>query len=66
MSLKTIINPDREEAERIKKAVKDNNGYCPCMLQKTPDTKCPCKNFREQSEPGLCHCGLMMKVEFDS
>jgi ferredoxin-thioredoxin reductase catalytic subunit len=41
-------------------AIKNNGGYCPCQLQKTPDTKCMCKEFREQ-EKGHCHCGLYVK-----
>lgn len=41
--------------------VKLNDGYCPCMIEKTEDTKCPCKDFREQKEPGLCHCGRFEK-----
>ena len=28
--------------------------YCPCKLLKTPDTKCPCKDFREGRG---CDCG---------
>lgn len=54
---------DKETVKRLQKAVKENDGYCPCELQKTPDTKCICKAFREQTEPGECHCGLYIKVE---
>ena len=39
-----------------------NGGYCPCAIEKNEDTKCICKEFREQ-ESGLCHCGRYMKVE---
>lgn len=56
-----ILNEDLREVERIKKALKENDGYCPCRLEKTPDTKCMCKEFREQSS-GFCHCGLYYKV----
>lgn len=42
--------------------VKANNGYCPCAVIKNEDTKCMCKAFREQTEPGLCHCGRYEKV----
>ena len=51
------------DLSRISKAVQDNNGYCPCMLNKSADTKCPCKVFREQSVEGECHCGRYVKVE---
>ena len=44
----------------IKEKVKANDGYCPCKIQHTPDTKCMCKEFREQ-ENGECHCGLYYK-----
>ena len=44
----------------ILQTVKDNGGYCPCRIQHTPDTKCMCKEFREQ-ENGECYCGLYYK-----
>lgn len=46
----------------VRKLVKQNGGYCPCAVTKTPDTKCMCKDFREQNVPGTCHCGLYEKV----
>lgn len=64
--LKVKPNPDKEEFVRVYKAVKENEGYCPCRLKKTEDTKCMCKEFREQTEEGLCHCGLYQKVKIDS
>ena len=51
------INPDFREA------VVKNNGYCPCLVERNEDTRCMCKDFREQKEPGPCHCGRFMKVE---
>ncbi len=58
MSLKIIeINPE------IRKAVKENQGYCPCAVWKTDDTECMCKEFREQTTPGPCRCGLYEKVD---
>lgn len=53
-----IITVDPSVAE----LVKQNDGYCPCAVFHTPDTKCICKEFREQEEPGLCHCGRYAKV----
>lgn len=43
-------------------AVDANGGYCPCMFEQNEDTFCQCKEFREQKEPGLCHCGRYEKV----
>ena len=55
------------EVERsIKTLVDNNDGYCPCAVNKTPDTKCICKEFREQQTPGLCHCGRYEKVYADA
>ena len=60
MRLRIIeIDPD------FKAEVDKNGGYCPCMFEKTPDTKCMCKQFREQiADPdfeGFCHCMLYYK-----
>lgn len=41
--------------------LKENDGYCPCRIEQTPDTKCMCKEFREQTNTGTCHCGLFIK-----
>lgn len=60
MKIKT--NPDREFAEQIRKALKENNGFCPCSLIKNEDTKCMCKAFREMKS-GMCHCGLFVKED---
>ena len=63
MSIK--INDDKELVEEIKKQLKENDGYCPCVLTKTPADKCMCKEFRKKIEsntPGLCHCGLFEVV----
>ena len=46
--------------EKIREALKENDNYCPCRIEKTDDTKCMCKEFREQ-ESGECHCGLYVK-----
>ena len=60
--MKIITNPDKEYVKEIKKQLKANSGYCPCRLEKNKDTKCMCKEFREQ-ESGMCHCGLYIKVQ---
>lgn len=63
--LKIIKNPDEEIVSEIKTRLKETEGNCPCVLPSawSADTKCPCKNFREQVVEGECHCGLFMKVE---
>lgn len=54
-------SPDKELVKTIREQLKSNGGYCPCALNKTPDTKCMCREFREMianKEMGSCHCGL--------
>lgn len=63
--MKIIKNPDLDIYNKVTKAVKDNDGYCPCMLVKNTDTKCICKAFIEQKELGECHCGRYVKVADD-
>jgi len=59
---KIVLNPDKVVVDYIRAKLKENDGYCPCRLNKTEDTKCMCKEFREQNEPGFCHCELYEKV----
>lgn len=59
--MKIRLSKDKELVAEIKQKLKANNNYCPCRLTKTEDTKCPCKEFREQTEPGECYCGLYVK-----
>lgn len=51
---------NKERAEKIRAKIKENDGYCPCKLEKTEDTKCICKDFLEQGV-GECNCGLYIK-----
>lgn len=60
--MKVRKNPDKEFVEEMRKAIKNNNGYCPCRKEKTEETKCMCKEFLEQGL-GFCHCGLYEKIE---
>lgn len=54
------LNENKELVKEIKQKLKENNGYCPCSLFKTKDTKCMCKEFKEQNI-GECQCGLYVK-----
>lgn len=65
MKLKIVKNPDEAKFKEMSEKVKLNDGYCPCLLEKNPDTKCMCLDFRTQSEPGFCHCKRYMKIEVE-
>lgn len=60
---KIVPNPNKEKYTEMTQAVKDNDGYCPCLLEKNEDTKCMCKEFREQNSEGLCHCQRFSKTK---
>jgi len=57
------LNDDLEHVKRIRKGLERNKEkfgekYCPCRLDHTPDTICPCREYRETGE---CHCKLFKK-----
>ena len=58
-------NENKELVEQIQEGLRRKEGYCPCRLERTPDTKCMCKEFRDQiADPnfeGYCHCLLYYK-----
>ena len=62
---KIRLNEDAEIVRTIKDGLKRKGGYCPCRIEKNEDTKCMCKEFREQiADPdfeGYCHCLLYYK-----
>lgn len=54
-----------KNGNKILQKVIENDGYCPCRIDKNEDTKCMCKEFRIQIDAkvaGTCHCGLY-KIE---
>lgn len=59
------LNEDKEIVARIQEGLRQKKGYCPCRLEMNEDTKCMCKEFREQiADPnfeGYCHCLLYYK-----
>lgn len=65
--MKISLNEDKEVVEEIQAELKASGGYCPCRLEKTDDTKCMCKEFRDQiKDPdfeGYCHCMLYYKAK---
>ena len=63
--MKVTYNPDEEMVATIKEGLERTGGYCPCRRERTEDTKCMCKEFRDQlRDPefeGFCHCLLYYK-----
>lgn len=63
--MKVRLNENPEIVATIKEGLKQTGGYCPCRRERTDDTKCVCKEFKEQiKDPefeGYCHCMLYYK-----
>lgn len=60
--IKAVIVKDWWHVAKVAEALAKNDGYCPCQLEKTDDTKCICKDFIENVSVGeKCHCGLYIK-----
>lgn len=55
---KLILNPDAQYVDNLKKCIKENGGYCVCMLIKDDNTYCPCKQKRENNR---CICRLYIE-----
>lgn len=50
-----ILTKNKDKALKVINAIYKNNGYCPCRIIKSDDSKCPCKEMIEKNK---CHCGL--------
>ena len=54
------LSENEELVKEIREQLRSNGWYFPCRVEKNEDTKCMCKEFREQ-DIGECHCGLYIK-----
>ena len=59
--MKIKLNPDQEIVQTIREGLKRTGGYCPCRVERTEETKCMCKEFKDQIYEGFCHCMLYYK-----
>lgn len=55
------ITVNSKVSTEIRRAIQDNDGYCPCSIERTPATKCMCEAFIASTISGDCHCGLYHK-----
>ena len=58
---KELLNIVKDGLARNKKLY--GKRYCPCRVDRTDDTVCFCKEFREQEVGTTCHCGIYTKTE---
>ena len=63
--MKVTLNENVEIVKNIQEGLKRTGGYCPCRLERTPENKCMCQEFRDQIKDenfeGYCHCLLYYK-----
>lgn len=63
--MKVTFNKNKELVEKLQEGLKLKDGYCPCKLERIPENKCMCLEFRNQiADPnfeGYCHCMLYYK-----
>ena len=63
--MKVRLNEDAEVVRMVREGLEARGGYCPCVRETSEDTKCMCRQFREQiADPdfeGYCHCLLYYK-----
>ena len=63
--MKIRLNEDEAIVKMIQDGLKEKGGFCPCRREISPDTKCMCKEFRDQiadeNFEGYCHCMLYYK-----
>ena len=59
------LNDDKDLVAAVKEGLRRTGGFCPCKLELNEDTRCICREFREQiADPeyeGYCHCMLYYK-----
>ena len=65
--MRIVENTNKEIADVVKEGLMQSGGYCPCRREQNEDTRCMCKEFREQiKDPeyeGFCHCMLYYKYK---
>ena len=49
--MKITENPNSEIARTVKEGLKQKNGYCPCRVEKTPDTKANLLSITKKTSP---------------
>ena len=63
--MKITLNPDQEVVNTVREGLRQTGGYCPCRFERTEETKCMCREFKEQIDDlayeGFCHCMLYYK-----
>lgn len=64
---KVKLNDNSEIVKMVQEGLASKGGYCPCSMEDSEETKCICKEFRDQIDDpeytGYCHCMLYYKAK---
>ena len=67
--MKITENTDKRIVKEIRDGLAKTGGYCPCKVERIPENKCMCEEFRNHiKDPdfeGYCHCLLFYKWKGD-
>ena len=47
------LNENKEIVAEIREGLKKTGGYCPCRVERTDDTRCMCREFKERKARSL-------------
>ena len=64
--MKVHVTDNKELATIIRNGLRENNGYCPCIMNSKgkEEYKCMCEDFLKNIHiKESCHCGLYIKDE---
>lgn len=61
-----VLSSDRDRVSKIMNALNSNiskygAAYCPCKLDKSLKSVCPCEEFRTNKDMKKCHCGIYIR-----
>ncbi len=51
------LNPDKDYVKMIIEGIHRKEGHCPCRIEKSDATLCPCDEFIRE---GICKCKLFI------
>lgn len=64
--LQIFVTQDKEHEEKIRAALKNNDGYCPCKLGKLQENICQCEEFLNQDSEGFAIVNYTLKQRYNN
>lgn len=64
--LQIFVTQDKEHEEKIRAALKNNDGYCPCKLGKLQENICQCEEFLNQDSEGFVIVNYIINQRYNN